>query len=106
MREGCMTCIRNAPSQPATPPVDPPVPCYPFQYISSDYFESAATSYLVIVDRYSGWRSVYKCRDGTAAELVKVLREFFCMWGTPEELASDGGAVYVAAATRRFLTDW
>ena len=37
---------------------------------------------------------------------MKVLREYFCTWGTPEELTSDGGSAYVAAATKRFLSDW
>ena len=86
-----MTCVRNVPSQSATSPMAPPVPSYPFQYVSSDYFVYAGTNYLVIVDRYSSWPSIYKCRDGTSAELVKVLREYFCTWGTPEEMATDGG---------------
>merc|ERR1712082_16725 len=106
VRGGCMTCARNAPSQSATPPITPPVPQYPFQYVSSDYFAYAGVNYLVFVDRYSGWPSVYRCKDGTAAELVKVLREYFCTWGALEELATDGGATYMAASTQRFLADW
>ena len=38
MWECCMSCAWNAPTQPALPPVTPPVPEYPFQFISSDYF--------------------------------------------------------------------
>ena len=101
-----MTCIRNAPTQPALPPVKPLVPEYPFQYISSDYFMHAGHTYLVIVDRYSGWPFVHLCREETAKELIRVLREFFCTWGAPEELATDGGSTYVAASTQRFLSNW
>ena len=28
------------------------------------------------------------------------------MWGAPEEIATDGGATYMAASTQRFLADW
>ena len=103
---GCMTCVQNAPSQSATSPVSPPIPVYPFQYISSDCFAHAGVNYLVIVDRYSGWPSVYRCKDGTAAELIRVLREYFCTWGAQEEIATDGGATYMAASTQRFLGEW
>ena len=106
MRDGCVTCVRNAPSQSLKPPVDPPVPAYPFQYMSLDYFSYAGNNYLVVVDRYSGWPFIHKCVEESAAELVRVLRSFFCTWGTPEEIATDGGSTYMAAATQRFLGDW
>ena len=35
----CKTCRQTAPSQAATPPKPLPVPDYPFQMMSSDYFE-------------------------------------------------------------------
>ena len=78
MQEVCMSCIRNAPSQPALPLVTPPVPEYPFQHIRSDYFMYAGQQYLVIVDRYSVWPFVHLCKEESAKELIKVLREFFC----------------------------
>ena len=106
VRAGCAVCARNTPSQPPMPPVTPPVPDYPFQHVSSDYFSYAGNNYLVIVDRYSGWPFIYRCVEETAAELVRVLRDYFCTWGTPEELATDGGSTYMAASTQKFLQDW
>lgn len=106
VREGCMACRRNAPSQPALPPVRPSTPDYPFQMISSDYFAYGGKNYLVIVDRYNGWPVVRLCREETAGELVTALWEFFCVYGTPEEIATDGASVYTAEKTRSFLEMW
>ena len=106
VRDGCGKCTVNAPSQPAAPPKPLPKPQYPFQMLSSDYFAYTGRTYLVVVDRYSGWPLVVKCRDETAAELVRVLRGYFCSYGAPEELATDGASVYVAEATKKFLVTW
>ena len=32
----CLTCIRDAPSQPAGSPIAPPSPSFPFQYVVGD----------------------------------------------------------------------
>ena len=106
VRDGCVSCTRSAPSQPALPPVRPPMPEFPFQLVSSDYFAYGGHSYLLLVDRYSGWPVVRRCKDETAAELVTALREYFCVYGTPEEIATDGASVYKSATTQRFLQTW
>ena len=51
------------------------------------------------MDRYSGWPSVCLCKTESAQELVSCLRAHFVTWGSPEEIATDGGPAYVAAAT-------
>ena len=58
VREQCLTCRKNAPSQPAAPPKPLPSLDYPFQMVSSDYFHYAGKEYLLLVDRYSGWPRV------------------------------------------------
>ena len=60
MRSACRTCLRNAPSQSAGPPVTPPSPSYPFEMIAADYYHLDGWNYLVLGDRYSGWISVYR----------------------------------------------
>ena len=60
----CRACMRNAPSQLAGPPVRPPSPEYPFQFIVGDYFSKAGCNYLVLGDRYSGWVSTYSAGSG------------------------------------------
>ena len=105
-RESCQTCRHNAPTQLPTPPRPPSTPQYPFQLISSDYFVINGHTYLVIVDRYSNWPVIRKCKTESASELISSLREFFTTYGVPEQLASDGGSNYTAEQTRIFLETW
>ena len=63
-RGGCLTCVRDAPSQPAGTPVTPPTPSFPFQFVVGDYFSLAGINYLVLGDRFSGWLSIYTASKG------------------------------------------
>ena len=94
-----------APSQPAAPPIQPILPVYPFQAICSDFFSYKGVHYLVVVDRYSNWPIIAKASAGGAG-LVNTLRQTFVTYGTPEELASDGGPEYTSTDTRQFLRTW
>ena len=105
-RQACTSCDANTPSQPAAPPHPLPTPSYPFEMISSDYFSYAGKHFLIVVDRYSGWLSVYPAGDNGAASLVKELRCHFTTFGISSEIASDGGPEFVATLTQKFLKDW
>ena len=106
IRAKCETCTKNAPTQLPLPPVHPPLPKYPFEMISSDYFNYNSHNYLLLVDRYSNWPAIRKCKDESANELITALREFFCTFGVPTAITTDGGPTYVAAATQEFLANW
>ena len=58
-RLACQSCDRVAPSQPPAPPYPLPAPTYQFEMISTDYFAYAGKCFLIVVDRYSGWLSVF-----------------------------------------------
>ena len=73
IRSSCTVCHKIAPSQSPMPPVSPPLPQFPFQLISSDYFTLDGFNYLIIVDRYSNWPFVKKCKTETACELERFL---------------------------------
>ena len=107
-RHGCMTCHRNAPSQPATPPVNPPSPGYPFQMIVVDYCSLQGHNYLVLADRYSGWLSIFKTGKGDfdGDAMVKFLREYFCTFGVAEEFSSDMGPQMMSDVVQKFLSQW
>ena len=77
MRGQCMTCTKNAPSQPMGSPVPPPTPSYPFQYVVMDYLSLAGHNYLIIGDRFSGWLSIYETGQGQfdGKTLVKKMRD-------------------------------
>ena len=63
-RGSYLTCVRDAPSQPAGLPMTPPSPSFPFQYVVGDYFSLAGVNYLVLGDRCSGWLSIYTLSKG------------------------------------------
>ena len=102
----CRSCDVSAPSQPAAPASPLPSPEYPFDMICSDFFSYGGHKYLIIVDRFSNWISVYKTAKGGAETLVKLLRRHFVTYGASSELASDGGCEYVASVTQKFLSQW
>ena len=104
-RDSCLKCHRIAPSQPNAPPQQPTVPEYPFQLICADYFEYRGSSYLIIVDRYSGWPIVKKTQDG-AAGLITALRDAMNTFGFPEELSSDGGPEFRSESLKKALNIW
>ena len=51
----CVHCQVNMPSHAREPLVPTKAPVYPFQMVACDYFEVDQHSYMVYVDRYSGW---------------------------------------------------
>merc|ERR1712106_404323 len=107
-RHECISRIRDAPSQPAGTPVAPPSPAYPFQMVVADYFSLEGKNYLVVGDRYSGWLSIHEAGAGEfdGAAMVKVLREQFCNFNIPEELATDGGPQMMSEDVQGCLTRW
>lgn len=99
----CNICHKNAPTQSPLPPVQPPTPEHPFQLVSSDYFLLAGHNYLVIVDRYGNWPVVVKCRTESAEELITLFRDYFCTYGVPLQITSDGNPTYMSDTTQQFL---
>ena len=108
MRNMCKACTRNAPSQPAGPPVRPPSPAYPLQLMVGDYFSRGGHNFLVVADRYSGWFSIYKTGTGEydAEALTQNLRQHFITFGVPEEYASDDGPQFKAHKFANLLKTW
>ena len=100
MRERCQPCNRMAPTQPDQPPSDLEYPSYPFEKIAVDYFSYMGRNYLIIVDRYSGWPEIALINDGGSRKLITMLKTVFTTFGIPRELASDGGAEFIAYDTQ------
>ena len=108
VRNRCRTCDYIAPSQADEPAITAEPPVYPFQQVCTDYCELDGATYLVVVDRYSGWPSVYYYPKTTATStgLVDALREWFMLFGVPEEMSSDGQSTYTSQVTNDFLKAW
>ena len=106
-RAKCESCHRVAPSQPAPPPTPLPQPEYPFELIAADYCSLQGHTYLVIVDRFSGWLSIYYCGENASAkQLIQKLKVQFSTFGISRELASDQGSQFTAGETSKFLKAW
>ena len=107
LRQGCDNCDKYAPSQPALPPCPLASPDYPFQMISADYFDVKGKTWLVIVDRFSGWLSIfYYYREATSRDLINKLKEFFTTFGVAEEFSSDEGPQFRSRELQQFFSDW
>ena len=102
--EQCKFCQIHAPSHQKEPLQPTKAPEYPFQQVAADFFEVKSFSYLVYVDRYSGWNRLAWFAPGkaTSSEVIKVLREEFMDMGVPEEISCDRGSNLVS----REITDW
>ena len=74
-------CDINTPSLPAAPPTPLEQLRYPFQHVCAAYFQYCDHWYLVLVDMYSNWPSVFYPKNSGARCLIKILREYFATFG-------------------------
>lgn len=104
----CQQCRPLLPTQQKEPLCqDEDLPSRVFESVSADYFHVAGRTFLVYVDRKSGWPYVSSCpRQASAAHLVTVLRSVFADTGVPVVLRTDGGPQFTSSTLRRFLTRW
>ena len=104
-RKSCRTCREIAPSLPNLPPHTPEDPEFPFQEVCSDYFKLEGSTYLVTVDRLTGWPDVRQTSNGLggAKGLKTLLRDLFGTFGIPESLTTDGGPEFSSGETKKFL---
>ena len=72
-------------------------PDYPFQFVVAHYCFIKAKTWLIFVDCFTGWVSVYYFeKEATANGLVKILRELFTTFGVAENLTTDDGPQFRA----------
>ena len=105
-RLACKSCDKVTPSQPSSPPWPLPQPTFPFEKVCTDYFSFTGKSYYIVVDRYSGWLSVYKSGKDGAAGFISTMKEYFSTFGIAQEVSSDEGSQYTSLATKKFFRDW
>ena len=104
----CSQCRRHLPSHAREPMwQEDEKPTRVFESVSTDYFHAGGHTYLVYVDRMSGWPYVTVCpRTASAEHLTKQLRMLFSQTGVPTVLRSDGGSQFASSTLRRFLLRW
>ena len=103
----CEPCQELLPSQQQEPMMTEEIPSRPFESVSADFFSTAGKSFLVYVDRLSGWPVVASCgNDTTAASTIKLFRHFFSDLGVPVRLRTDGGTQFTSYDFKDFLRRW
>ena len=105
-RAQCRACNAVAPSNPREPICDPPNPQFPFQHTVVDFCDIRGNKYLVFADRYTGWVEVVLMKDPTTNRVCDQLRAWFCTYGAPDELSSDGGPPFQSHEYAQFLSNW
>ena len=107
VRNNCRYCDSITPSLPREPLQPLPPSKYPFHYVCADMFEIKGHSYLVVVDKFSGWPILFHYRSSpNARQLVDSLRQVFETYGAPIKLYSDGGLIFMSQETQSFFKDW
>ena len=105
-RAQCHVCNTIAPSQPKEPLMPSPKPEFPFQLVAIDFANIQGKHYLVYADRYTGWVEITLMSSGRAKTICDTLRSWFCTYGAPEEIASDGGPPFESQEFDTFLKNW
>ena len=105
-RAHCTPCTKIAPSNPEQPPHPPVQPDFPFSHCCMDFFSVEGRTYLALVDRYTGWLSVFQLAKDDSSHVITTLREYFSRWGIAQELTSDGASVFTSAECKSFFHRW
>ena len=107
VRDRCLSCHKFAPSNPSLPLIsEPDLPDHPFQIICSDFMEWNGHTYLIIVDKYSNWVSIFKLQKDDSKCLIQVLRQYFSTFGVAQVLCTDGAPVYTSSDMKKFCETW
>lgn len=58
--------------------------------------------YLIVVDSYSKWPEIFKCKHPTSTTTIKVLDELFSRFGVPKTIVSDNGTQFTSSEFKDF----
>ena len=101
----CAACAECLPSQPQEPLQQDERPCRPFESVASDLCHVAGKTFLVLVDRYSGWPIVSDCeRSATATVVIRLMKDTVTDKGVPVKLITDGGPQFSSRKFKQFCS--
>ena len=88
----CCPCAERMPSQPKEPLETDPTLSRTFEQTATDLFDHRGKTYIVYVDRCSGWPCIHMWNsETTSAIVIAQLRKWFVDLGVPLRVRSDGG---------------
>ena len=88
--ESCSACLERLPSQPPEP-LKLSTATSPMSEVAVDLFEFAGQTWLVMVDRFSGFPFAKRLTSLTTKTVTNVLFSWFLDWGFPDSARTDGG---------------
>jgi len=91
MIENCSECQRKRDSQQRQPLQQQPLPSVPMHTVGVDLCDAAGATWLVMVDRYSGYTFAQKLRSTSTDAITKVMHAWFAEYGHPMIIKSDNG---------------
>ena len=105
--EACNACQKNLPTLQQEPLMSDPLPSQPFEDVSADLFCYAGKSYMMYVDRLSGWIKITEFRqDPSSQQVISTIRRYFVDAGVPVRIRTDGGPQFACNKFRQFLRKW
>ena len=70
--------------------------------ICIDFAQAHGRRFGIMVDRYSGWATIWSCKGTT---LCQWLREHMKMFGMPRTISTDRGTEFMAADFQAMMRD-
>ena len=92
--EKCEACHERLPSLAKEPLKAFPEDTIPMSHVGTDLFQLLGETYLVMVDRYSGFPFCQKLRNTATADVTAVMTSWFVDFGWPRSIRSDYGPQY------------
>ena len=103
----CTKCQEHQPSLEQEQLQRNPLPSRPFEDVSADLFYYASKTYLVYVDRLSGWIKLSEfSHDPSSLQIISTIRKFFVDTGVPIRIRTDGGPQFTSSQFQQFLKKW
>lgn len=102
----CSICQMNRRSETKEPMIIKTVPTLPWEIVASDIFKFGKDEYVLICDSYSGFFDFEVLRNLTSAEVIRHMKKWFALHGSPKTLETDNGTQYSSAEFRQFASKW
>ena len=84
----------------------PSNPKFPFQQTVINFFDLHGRNYVIYSDCYTCWIEVTLTKTGKVRAVCHTLRTWFCTYGAPEELSSNGGPLFDFLEYNVCLKNW
>ena len=104
--KACRGCALAA----KTPPIQfspQPKADYPWSRIHVQYAGPLdGQYYLIVVDSFSKWLEVFRCKSPTTDFTIKTVHELFARFGVVDCLVSDNGTQFTSGDLREYMEDF